>query len=142
MTEARKKLFLAQSLSKCKSDAWKIFSEWIRRRFANDQGIVPCCSCGRAYFWKEGDAGHWPSIDGRNNSILFEERGCHFQCKQCNVFRHGNPAGYDAYMRKHYGEKVMADLIKLKRKTVIYSKQDLILMIDGWMAKLAALDRK
>lgn len=139
MSSAQKQLLLAKPLGEVKKDAWKVFSEWIRRRYANDLGIVPCCSCGKAKHWKEMQAGHWPSIAGRNNSILFAEQGVHAQCGQCNTYKHGNPVGYDAYMRSHYNEKVLEDLIKQKRKTVIYSKQDYIKMIDGWVKKIEKL---
>lgn len=85
-------------------------------------------------------AGHWPSIDGRNNSILFAEKGVSAQCGQCNTYKHGNPAGYDEYMKKHYGQKVMDALIKQKHKTVIYEKKDYIAMIDKWVQKIASFD--
>ena len=136
MSPAQKQLFLALPLNECKKRAWKVFSEWIRRR-DEKQG---CCSCGKWKPWKEMQAGHWPSIEGRYNSILFAENGVHAQCGQCNTYKHGNPAGYDAFMKKRYGKKVMDELIKLKAKEVKYERTDYIKMIDKWMEKLIALD--
>ena len=141
MTSTQKTFLLAHSLKELRKIAWDTFSQWIRLRFANDNGMVSCVSCGRLKHWKEGDAGHWPSIAGRNNSILFDPRGCHFQCKQCNIFIHGNPAGYDRYMEKRYGKKIMKELVRLKQKTVKYEKEDYIKMISGWTAALKKLNR-
>lgn len=136
MTPTKKTFFLAHSLSELKEIAWKLFSEKVRRGEADSRGYVKCVSCGITKHWKEGDAGHWPSIAGRNNSILFEKRGVHFQCKQCNIFKSGNPLGYDEYMKKRYGRKVMDELIKLKRQTVKYDKLDYIEMIDRFTQEL------
>ena len=140
MSPAQKQLLLAKPLNEVKKATWKVFSEYIRRRYADQQGIAICCSCKKPKHWKELQAGHWPSIDGRNNSILFAEKGVHQQCGQCNTYKHGNPAGYDEYMHEHYPQKVMDDLLKLKHKTVIYDKNDYIKMIDKWMAKIQTFD--
>ena len=136
MTESQKTLFLDQSLSEAKKQAWKFFSEYIRRRNADKNGYIYCCSCGKYIHWKQSQAGHWPSIDGRNNSILFSETGVNAQCGQCNTYKNGNPSGYDAFMRKKYGQKEMDRLLKIKHDTVKYEKTDYIRMIEKWQKEM------
>lgn len=69
-------------------------------------------------------AGHFPEISGRLNSVLFEERGVHGQCYQCNHHKHGNPNVYMKFMQKVYGQRVIDELIALKNRTVKYTKED------------------
>ena len=71
-------------------------------------------------------AGHF--VQGRGNSILFDERGVFPQDAMCNVFRHGALLEYRDFMVRHYGEKaeeVIADLRKLGRQTKTFSIQEL-----------------
>jgi len=53
-------------------------------------------------------AGHF--IGGRNNSILYDERGVHAQCYGCNVGKKGNIVKYYKFMLKEYGQEVIDDL--------------------------------
>ena len=110
-----------------KKKAWKLCSELVRRGEADDNGYVSCVTCGAVKHWKNGDAGHF--LDGRRNSIYFDRRGIHFQCKGCNGnLRDGNISrnkeatarSYKKYMLKRYGRKVV-DEIKYNKENV--SKQ-------------------
>ena len=141
MKPAREQLLLAKSLSEVKKDAWKLFSELIRRDQADKDGLVKCCSCGKIVHWKQSQAGHWPSIAGRTNAVLFARKGVHPQCGQCNVYKDGNPAGYNEYMEENYTKKERDELLKLKRTQVHYEKIDLIKMMDRWLAELEKLDK-
>lgn len=141
MTEARKTLLRAKSLSEVKKETWKIFSEYVRKRdCGRTNGYGMCVSCGKIIHWKQGQAGHWPEIEGRTNSILFSEQGVNLQCGQCNIYKHGNPAGYNAFMEGTHGKKVMDKLRKLKRDTVIYDKEDYIRMMEKWLKKIEAMN--
>ena len=75
-----------------KKETWKLFSLYIRLKYADDNGYVSCCTCGIKKHYKEMQAGHF--IAGRNNSILFEEKCVHPQCGRCNVYKHGNTVEY------------------------------------------------
>lgn len=81
-----------------KDKAWKAFSAFIRKRGANLDGYVDCVTCGEPKHWKEMQAGHF--IDGRNNTILYDERLVHPQCQRCNVWLGGNKVQYVLFMKR------------------------------------------
>lgn len=87
-------------LASIKRKAWGAFSLWIRQRDSVN-GMNYCISCGEQKPIKSLQAGHL--IDGRGNSILFEESGVHPQCLVCNVFKHGNKIMYMQALEKKLG---------------------------------------
>jgi hypothetical protein len=86
------------SIKILKKEVWDLFSEWVRRSEANDQGFVQCVTCGKWLPWADGDAGHY--IHG---TLFLIPELCHFQCKICNGLKHGNLNAYKAWMIKKYG---------------------------------------
>jgi len=91
---------------KLKGQVWKLFSRYIRLRDCLKTTGTPdsgkCVSCGKEFNIKETDAGHF--IAGRGNSILFDEKCCHLQCKKCNLFLNGNQLPYRRAIVQMYGE--------------------------------------
>ncbi len=134
---------MEKTIGQLKKIAWKLFSEWIRRRYADHRGFVRCVTCGAVKHWKCGDAGHF--LPGRNNSILFDERGVHFQCKQCNGhFRVGTTVPdvdkkYKEFMLKEYGPEVVKELRRNKTKTKKFSRQELENLIAELKQKISTL---
>ena len=77
-----------KSLRTLKKKAWELLSKAIRLERREGPGLlVECVSCQRKMPWKQIQAGHF--IDGRFNSILFDELGIHPQCGLCNVVYNG-----------------------------------------------------
>jgi hypothetical protein len=111
------------SISKRKDKVWKWFSIYIRLRDADWRGYVSCVTCGAVKYWKLGDAGHF--IPGRHNSILFDERNVHFQCKRCNGPLKSNPRKYQAYMLKRYGQEVIDELDRLDAEMKQFERPEL-----------------
>lgn len=111
-----------------KKDAWTWFSKYIRLRDClittgtKEYGL--CFTCGRRKHFKELQAGHF--LDGRWNSILFEEDGVHAQCRQCNLFKSGNKEMYEPKMLKLYGAERVEELRALKNQTIRFTKEELI----------------
>lgn len=140
MTEAQKILLGQKSLKELKKIAWDVFSEWVRKRNVDQRGYVACVSCGQVRHWQDQmTAGHWPTLAGRSNAVLFLEDGVWPQCVQCNVFKGGNPFGYDIFMNKKFSKKRLNEMRRLKQKSVKYEKVDLIRMIGGWAEELDLL---
>lgn len=101
-------------LPSLKRKLWRIFSEYIRRRDADENGIASCISCGTRKPWREMDAGHYiPKSLGL--SIYFLETNVHSQCRGCNSFRHGNLSSYALALKRRYGEKILEDLDAMRR---------------------------
>src|SRR3990172_6535709 len=105
-----------KSVSSLKKKAWKVFSEYIRKRDSDWRGWGKCYTCGKKLFWKSGDAGHF--ISRVHNNTLFSELNVHLQCKHCNN-QGGEPAAYALHLIKDYG----ADIIILLQKQSTRIKQ-------------------
>lgn len=119
------------SLSRHKEKAWKAFSLYIRTRDClktmDRIDMGKCVTCSKVYP-RTGvgclQAGHF--LPGRSNSILFDERGVHGQCWQCNHYDHGRPAEYLIFMQHEYGQEVIDDLLRKKTETLKYSVPELV----------------
>lgn len=104
-----------KSIKTLKAKAWKLFSEYIRRKYADENGMVKCCTCDHFAHWKQMQAGHF--IPGRCNSILFEENGVHPQCRKCN-YNEGNGPEYYVFMLNKYGQEEIDRLRNLRHQAV------------------------
>ncbi len=77
----------SQAKLKKKFDA--IFSQFIRRKYADENGMVKCYTCTTIKHWKEIQNGHW--IPRNNLATRFSEDNCRPQCVGCNMFQKGMP---------------------------------------------------
>lgn len=90
-----------------KKKAWTYFSKYIRLKHTDSNGWCKCVTCGAVDEWKKMQAGHF--IDGRNNSVLFNETLVYPQCYGCNVCRNGNKVNYTLFMlQKHTIDEIKA----------------------------------
>lgn len=119
------------SLSTLKKKCWKVFSEYIRKKYADEDGVVNCVSCGKPEHWKNLHAGHYiPKSLGL--SIYFEEKNVHPQCAGCNTFRHGNLSMYALALKEKYGEGILEELDEIRKQQVKFSKSDYREMIEKY----------
>lgn len=139
-----------KSVSYYKKKLWKLISLFVRRRDADENGMVACCTCGKIKHYKEGDAGHF--IDGRHNAIVYDIRQIHFQCKPCNGGFINNKdingfeldarevkKRYEAYMVKRYGQAVVDELKAADKKRKEFTRQELIKEIEHYTQLLKTL---
>ena len=71
--------------------AWKVFSLYIRQKYADIDGMVHCYTCPTVKHFKDMQAGHlW------HGKLDFDERNIHPQCYQCNVGHSGRREVYSA----------------------------------------------
>ena len=66
---------------------WKLFSKFVRLRDADEYGMCRCITCGRLFYWLEGDAGHFITRD--HKATKFHPMNVHAQCPMCNRFKSG-----------------------------------------------------
>jgi len=92
---------------------WKVFSEYIRRRDADEEGICKCITCGLVRHWKQMDCGH--GIGRQHWGTRYDERNNHAQCKRCNGFEGGKREVYKEAVDQKYGAGTW-DLLELKSK--------------------------
>lgn len=92
---------------------WKVFSEYIRLRDADEQGYCKCFTCGLIRHWKQMDCGH--GIGRQHKGVKYNEKNNHAQCKKCNGFEGGMRERYKQEMDKRYGAGTW-DLMELASK--------------------------
>lgn len=126
-----------ESVSSLKKKAWKLMSEYIRRRDSDWKGFAKCCTCGVIKPWKEQQAGHF--LGGRRNSILFDTRNIHAQCSGCNLFKQGNTVKYFRFMQAKYGDEVIEELERLDRIDKQFTPKELKDLIEEIKWKIQKL---
>lgn len=126
------------SLKGLKAKAWKIFSEYIRRRDADVGGTNRCYTCGTLMFWKESQAGH--AIPGRTNAVLLDADICRPQCVGCNVFRRGRYEIFTTKLIKENGMEWWERKLEEARLVVKLTRSDFEDAIQTFKQKLADLE--
>jgi hypothetical protein len=125
------------TLKSLKNKCWKLFSEYIRRRNADEGGTVRCVTCKTLLYWKEAHAGHF--VPGRTNSVLFHEEITNEQCPKCNLWLGGNYQAYTLYMLDKYGREKVDEFLQLKHQVRKYTTSELEEMIGKYKQKLSEL---
>lgn len=116
--------------SKLVKQADQVFSEYIRRRNANELGMAECFTCGKIDHWKNLQCGHFQSR--KHYSTRWNEKNCQVQCAGCNVFRYGEQYKFGLYLNKKYGNNISEKLMNEARRTIKLSNFELQEIIDHY----------
>ncbi len=128
-----------KSLSAIKRAAWKLFSEYVRRKYADDStGIARCYTSGVAAHWTELQCGH--AIGGRHNAVLFDEEICRPQTVAENVFKRGNYPVFVTKLIEENGLDWWQKKLAASREVIKYSRSDLEDLIANLKTKLESLN--
>ena len=114
-----------------------MFSEYVRRRDADEGGTVSCYTCGKLMFWKEAHAGH--AIGGRHNAVLFDLDIVKPQCPRENIFLGGNYPVFTTKLIKEHGLEWWEKKLAQAREIVKYTRADIEAIIETYKQKLEAL---
>ncbi len=95
----------------------RIFSEVIRRQYADERGLVSCYTCGIMKHWKEMQCGHFRPR--QHLSTRYNETNCKVQCPDCNEFKNGNLEEFSYRLCKEYGPDVVERLYKLSQMVAV-----------------------
>jgi hypothetical protein len=138
--KTKKKIVKTSTLKK---KAWDLFSRYIRMRDClKTEGHIyegKCYTCGKTFLFENLQAGHF--IDGRKNNNLFDERGVHAQCYQCNVGLKGNKVIYTLNMQRDYGQTVIDEMLKKNREPRNVKGYEYLEMIEDFKKKIEGLSR-
>lgn len=96
--------------------AWKLMSEYIRRKNENPDGYVYCYTCGKAMRWTEANAGHF-----KHDRLDFDERNLKEQCVGCNLHNSGR---LDVYAENLIADNGLEWFKQLCRDANEYNKYD------------------
>jgi 5-methylcytosine-specific restriction endonuclease McrA len=112
----------------------KVFSEYIRRRYAKNN-IAVCVTCGKKDHWKNLQAGHFMSR--KHYATRWDEENVEVQCMACNVYRYG-----EQYLfAKHLGQEKADELLAKSRTMVKLKDWELQDMIEIYKKKLLELEQ-
>lgn len=93
-----------------------IFSEFIRLRDSDSQGICKCITCGSFHHWRECDAGHFITRD--NMATRWEEENVNAQCQKCNRFQSGKQYEHGLAIDKKFKKPGTASMLLVKSRSV------------------------
>jgi len=116
-----------RSLKALKTEAWQVFSRYIRNRDPR------CVTCGG----NNDHAGHYRHNTERNsqlggNALWWNEKNVHSQCIGCNTYREGNLTAYALYLEDVYGKGILQEIDRLYRTVRKYSREDVQAIIDKY----------
>ena len=116
-----------------------IFSEYIRRKHADKNGIVKCYTCNKKAYWKgEGmQNGHF--ISRKSRILRWREDNCKPQCYSCNCHFYGRQYVFALNLNKEYGYNIAEELLIESKKIIKQSDQDLLDLIDDYKQKVESL---
>lgn len=118
----------------------KVFSEYIRKRHADKNGIAVCYTCFKKAHWKELQCGHF--VSRKQYATRWDETNCQVQCSGCNVFRYGEQYKFGRYLDSNFGDGTADTLFQKGREIVKFANIDLEEMIEYYQEKLVELNIK
>ncbi len=131
------KLRPVQKKSVLKKKLWKIFSEYIRRKDADKDGMVACYTCGTVKHYKTLHASHFIPKSVTGLSLYFEPMAVKPACYRCNINLSGNWLSFEKHLTQEYGIDAVNEL--KHRATTIVKDFDYPGQIMVYLEKLAQL---
>lgn len=126
------------TLKSLKAKAWKLCSQWVRRKDADEGGFVSCYTCGAPiHAVLEAKAGH--AIPGRHGSVLLDVDILRPQCVRCNVFMRGRYEVFAAKLIRENGIEWFERKLEGARQVVKMTRSDYEEAIESFRRKLDEL---
>ena len=122
------------TLSKIKKELDKVFSQYIRQKYADHRGYVECVTCHVKKPLKEMQCGHY--VGRANMSLRYDERNCHPQCVRCNIMMKGNYPAYTEFLLLKLGQVGLMNLIKEGRMTRKWTMKEMQELISFYKEKI------
>ena len=121
--------------SQLRKDLDKIFSLYIRQRYANEYGIVRCYTCPKTSHWKKMQCSHF--VPRQYLATRYDEVNCQVGCYACNMLYNGQPSAFAKNLERGYG-KGTVEMLEAKRQKVMPSF-DYVGFIEIYKEKLKNL---
>lgn len=112
-----------KTVAKLKKEADKAWSEYIRGRDSDSNGMVICITCPTTLPWKQMQCGHF--VSRRVSSLRFDEQNTNAQCVGCNMFHSGEQYKYGLALDEKYGDGTAAQLHSRRFETHSFTREEL-----------------
>lgn len=119
---------------------WKVFSEYIRLRDADENGFITCITSGRRVHWREADAGHF--ISRRHMATKYNEKNVNAQSRHDNRFAAGKQFEYALAIDKKYGNGTAEKLLIQSKQTCKLGQFEIDQMTKYYKEKVKELKSK
>ena len=116
---------------------WKVFSEYIRRKDADAEGMIECYTCYTTRHYKQMHAGHFVSRNAK--AVKFDEQNVKPQCPTCNTFNEGMSWAFGTRLDDEYGEGTAENLEAQRFSIVKRTPAELEEMYEEYKQKLLDL---
>lgn len=127
-----------KSVSKLKKELDKLHSELIRRKYANQEGLVKCYTCPKVLHWKHIQCGHF--ISRSYLATRFVEENTMPQCVGCNIFGGGRSVAFADGLERDIGVGTVQALYSKARELTKWGTKDYEAKIAEVKEKLKALN--
>ena len=121
------------SLIKLRDKLDKVFSVYIRLKYADDNGNVACYTCGVVKHWKYQQCGHF--ISRRHLCTRWDEDNTRPQCVGCNLFNQGNTPVFAQKLLTEKGSKIIDELLEKSKSTCKFTRSDYETLINQYTTK-------
>jgi hypothetical protein len=118
-----------------------IFSEYIRRKHSDKNGIVKCYTCNKKAYWKgEGmQNGHF--ISRYSRILRWDENNCRPQCYACNCMRYGQNYVFAMNLNKEFGYDIASELLIKSKQISKLSNDEMISLINKYKNLVQELNK-
>ncbi len=127
-----------KSTKSLRKKLWKLVSEYVRRKDADENGYVKCYTCGVERHYKDLDCSHYIHRD----ALDFEINNLRPTCTRCNRFLHGNLGVYAEKLIKEIGEEEISLMRQRSKQVKKYTIGELEDMIQTYKEALQQLTQE
>lgn len=99
------------------------YSEYVRLRAADENGMVLCVTCNQGHHWRDLDCGHF--VKRGNASVRWHQQNAHGQCRLCNSTIDGNEDTHAIAIDEMYGEGTAEKLRRMGREDEKFTVHEL-----------------
>jgi hypothetical protein len=111
-----------------------VYSKYIRLKYADENGICKCVTCGKYEFWLYIQNGHY--ITRSKKATRWEDLNCHPQCQRCNIILKGNYTSYSQALIQKYGPGILKLLEMKKGNKFNPGRFELTMLIKEYESKI------
>lgn len=108
----------------------RVFSRYIRKKYADWRGYCECYTCGIIKPLEEMDNGHY--IKRSFRGTRWDEDNCRPQCTSCNQYRGGMQDQFALHLEKDLGFGILQELDKRALKITKLTSDDLRAIIEKY----------